>query len=344
MKILQAHKAGTPPYANHVIHLADRLNRLERWGRRLLGEQVMDGVSLFLRRGSCDAVVTADYRTALVYGMLNKLPGRRPVHVAKEFYFDERLLASRLRRGVYRWALNRLAGVVTNCSGERETYSRFLNLPVERFHFLPWPANLPPSAVDADDGYVFAAGRSFRDWGTLFAAARQVSAPFVVVAEREAVANLERPENVTLYCDVPREDYLRLLRQARVVAVPLRPTVRSIGQAVILEAMALGKPVVAVRAPGTVDYVSDGRTGLLCEPGQPDDLARQLRRLLEDDGLADRLGRAGLQAVEAVYNKARYSESMLALLQRLTGQEVRPSEVSVPVSRDPEESAARLLK
>lgn len=59
---------------------------------------------------------------------------------------------------------------------------------------------------------------------------------------------------------------------------------------VLVEAMAMGKPVVASNLPGVRSVFVDGEQGLLAEPAQPGDLARQLGRLIEDEPLLKRLG------------------------------------------------------
>jgi len=70
---------------------------------------------------------------------------------------------------------------------------------------------------------------------------------------------------------------------------------------VALEAMAAGRPVVASRIPGIMELIDDGKTGLLFEPGDHQDLARKVIRLLSDDALrADFAGRA-LAVVKAKY-------------------------------------------
>ena len=50
----------------------------------------------------------------------------------------------------------------------------------------------------------------------------------------------------------------------------------------VIEAMATGRPVVATRVGGMAEYLRDGDNALLCEPRQPDELARQIARLLDD--------------------------------------------------------------
>ena len=52
---------------------------------------------------------------------------------------------------------------------------------------------------------------------------------------------------------------------------------------VLLEAMAAGAPVVASRLPAFVDVTRGGRDAELFEPGDPDDAARTIARLLDDE-------------------------------------------------------------
>jgi glycosyltransferase involved in cell wall biosynthesis len=62
---------------------------------------------------------------------------------------------------------------------------------------------------------------------------------------------------------------------------------------VVIEAMAMGLPVVATRLGGTVDQVVDSVTGVLVPPGDADAIARALRPLVEDPPLRQRMGLAG---------------------------------------------------
>jgi glycogen synthase len=62
-----------------------------------------------------------------------------------------------------------------------------------------------------------------------------------------------------------------------------------------------GVPIVASRTGGIPDVVEDGRSGLLAEPGDADDFARAIARILGDESLADSL-RAGALARAAEYD------------------------------------------
>jgi phosphatidylinositol alpha-mannosyltransferase len=67
---------------------------------------------------------------------------------------------------------------------------------------------------------------------------------------------------------------------------------------VLVEAMAAGLPVVASDIDGWREVVRDGVDGLLVPPSDPRALAGAIRRVLDDHGLAGRLGRAGRERSE----------------------------------------------
>jgi glycosyltransferase involved in cell wall biosynthesis len=62
---------------------------------------------------------------------------------------------------------------------------------------------------------------------------------------------------------------------------------------VVIEAFARGRGVISTAAGGIVDLVDDGVQGILIPPGNEEALVDALRRVLTEDGLAERLGAAG---------------------------------------------------
>lgn len=67
---------------------------------------------------------------------------------------------------------------------------------------------------------------------------------------------------------------------------------------VVIEALAAGLPVVAADAPGNRDAVEDGHNGLLCQPRDPEDLARKLLALVRDAQFRDRLARNAAESAQ----------------------------------------------
>lgn len=62
---------------------------------------------------------------------------------------------------------------------------------------------------------------------------------------------------------------------------------------VVLEAMAVGKPVVATRHGGAIEQVADGASGFLVSPQDPGEMAAALARLVESPELRLKMGEAG---------------------------------------------------
>jgi len=91
-----------------------------------------------------------------------------------------------------------------------------------------------------------------------------------------------------------RDDAVRWIKGADLLVLP------SLWEGmpnVVLEAMALGTPVVATRVEGTREILSDGETGILVEPRDPRTLATAMTRVLSDQHLAARLVSAAREAV-----------------------------------------------
>ena len=87
---------------------------------------------------------------------------------------------------------------------------------------------------------------------------------------------------------------------------------------VLVEAMALSRPVVASRTGGITDLVEDGRNGLLVPPGDAGALADAILRLLGDAALRAAMGGEGRRRAE-IYSTERMVEKIEELYAMSTG-------------------------
>jgi phosphatidylinositol alpha-1,6-mannosyltransferase len=70
----------------------------------------------------------------------------------------------------------------------------------------------------------------------------------------------------------------------------------------LAEASACGLPVIAGQSGGLAEAVRDGETGFVVNPDESEGVATALKRLVDDQLLARRLGQAGRKAIETYYN------------------------------------------
>jgi glycosyltransferase involved in cell wall biosynthesis len=83
-----------------------------------------------------------------------------------------------------------------------------------------------------------------------------------------------------------RQDAVALMKHFDVLVLPSRT--EALG-GVLIEAMALGVPIVASSVGGIPEVVKDGETGLLIESSNPEDYAAAILRVLNDPPLAKRI-------------------------------------------------------
>jgi glycosyltransferase involved in cell wall biosynthesis len=147
-----------------------------------------------------------------------------------------------------------------------------------------------------------------RDAETLFRALARVHdvRPDVELVVQTA-SELTPPPGVVKIRHLPHLQLRELYATASLVAIATRPNLHVSGMTVSLEAMATGRPVVETRTPGMDDYVADGETGLLGEPGDAETLAAHMLALLDEPARAASMGEAGRRSVEQ-----RFSSEIMA--------------------------------
>lgn len=89
---------------------------------------------------------------------------------------------------------------------------------------------------------------------------------------------------------------------------------------VVIEAAAMGVPAVATRIVGLVDSVVDGETGILVPPRDVEALTEALFRMLSDESLRMRMGRAAQERARSLYNAGVVNRYLLDEYERLRRQ------------------------
>ena len=84
---------------------------------------------------------------------------------------------------------------------------------------------------------------------------------------------------------------------------------------VLLEALACGVPAVTTRVSAIPELIEPEETGLLAKPGDPEDLADQLERMLFDDELRAVVSRLGRERVAQRFRLERSVAHMAELLE-----------------------------
>jgi glycosyltransferase involved in cell wall biosynthesis len=231
--------------------------------------------------------------------------------------------ASAARRRLLRRSLQSAARVICLGAAQRDELVAELKLEPEHVLTLLIPVDtgfFAPRPDAADGRTILAVGKDLaRDYCTLFAGTRGLDADVRVVAHERNVEGLELPSNANVLMNLPFRSLRELYASAAVVVLPQRRDDYAYGSeggglTALLEAMAMGKPIVASDRAILRDYVDDGIDTLLVPPEDPDALRAAVGRVLGDDELARDLGAAARARVERSHTSRSFAAKLAPVL------------------------------
>lgn len=139
---------------------------------------------------------------------------------------------------------------------------------------------------------------------------------------REQITNNNISENVFFLGKRDNRETLDIISRCDVVVVP-HQWAKEFGPVILLEAMALGKPVITSKIGATEEFVVDGENGFLVSDFKNAGVfAEKLVRLLSDARLARQMGERGKSAVSFLTDNST-GEMLLNLYRKLMDQESR---------------------
>ena len=131
---------------------------------------------------------------------------------------------------------------------------------------------------------------------------------------RVQIRKLGMEKSVEILIGLKREEVAELMAAADVFVLP--SLVESFG-IVLLEAMAVGTPIVCTRTQGATEIVDDKVNGVMVQPADSDALADGILRVLNDSQLARGLRKNGLKVVQNRFSWKRTAKMTLELYERV---------------------------
>ncbi|TWU56881.1 D-inositol-3-phosphate glycosyltransferase [Rubripirellula tenax] len=267
------------------------VSSLKQW--RLMVAHVLQGTRLW--KPGNGYVTLFSQRPAILGALKMAWLAKRGPTVAWDFNLGS--TPGGIRQFLARMMLKKTDVFVVNSTHERHVYSKWLNLPIERFYFCHYqkPRIDLGERVPADPPYIAAVGSACRDYRTLAIAAEKLRIPTVIVCAPFQAEHIPKNDYVTVKTGQTAEQCHRLIQSATIHVVPLESDETCTGHVTVAEGMWLGTPIVTSNSIGLQDYVDDGNTTLGFQSGNVDQLTEKLSLLLGDRELRDRLSRAAYQ-------------------------------------------------
>ncbi|MDE8347121.1 MAG: glycosyltransferase family 4 protein [Acidocella sp.] len=219
----------------------------------------------------------------------------------------------RLRLHVLNYVLPRIDGVMVLTTRQKQYIEtkwptrapvQMIGHSVDTVFFRPQPVEL------AD--YVLSVGNDVsRDYKTLFEAVVPLQTRVKIRTSPSTVAHLEQPDNIEIIPKpLPFPDLRTLYAQARLVVIPLVETLNAGGISAVLEAAAMGKPMIVTHTAMLNDILKHGETCLTVPPGDPQALRDAIGAVLTNTDLAHRLGAAAREFAERTQSQPVFADRL----------------------------------
>lgn len=365
---MSAVAAGTAPrkdYAEIAARLnADLIDRryikshmATRVLERLVGVSATQALVAFRQRRRYDAIFCDGESVGILLGGLLRLARRRPRHG-----FIGHLLTTRLKSLLF-WLLRPQTGIdfiAVHSQRQLALSRKVIKSSRTQLILLPYQVDhtyWQPMTAVARRPTICSAGLEYRDYATFVRATDGLSIDVVIAASsrwsthRSALTGVKLPDNVS----VTSLDYLalrELYARSFCVVVPLLSVDNQAGVTTVLEAMAMGKPVIVTASPGQRDVirgqvwhaggptdevlggpeafgVSDEiarlETGLYVPPGDSEALRAAIEYFMANPDRAAALGAAGRVVAERLMSLDRFAETFAALIVGENGQHQQSS-------------------
>ena len=189
-------------------------------------------------------------------------------------------------------------------------------LPADRVFAKPHMLLPDPGIGPGSGGYALYAGRLVPEKGLHTLAKAWASLPDLTlrIAGTGPLSSIPWPPGITMDGHQSQADLHALLKNARVLIVP--SLWYEIGPLTILEAFACGTPVIASNLGSMAERVRHGYNGLLFRPGNPQDLARQVRWAFDHPEELRAMRANARREFEEKYTAERNYELLIAIYEQ----------------------------
>jgi glycosyltransferase involved in cell wall biosynthesis len=278
------------------------------------------------RHAEYDAVISWGERLTLAMLVQYQFAAVKKPHIAMMYQFEKpniRLPLAAFKRNLH--------AVVTWSSVQRRALIERIGYPAGRVYLIRHYVDqvfYSPRQVDEDT--FCAVGAEMRDYGTLLEALRGTDLRCHIAADhvripaglrflndrRVAIEDIAAAVggNVTVGRKTLPE-LRRLYARSRFVVVPLLPSDTDNGVTCILEAMAMGKPVICSRTRGQVDVIQDGVTGIYVPQGDPVALRAAIQSLWNEPQRSREMGQRARAYVEKYHTLEKFTADVRSAAQ-----------------------------
>lgn len=272
---------------------------LEKFEKNKIRFYVWQTLKVIHKLGKYDLIVSHGMQSGVVLSLWRRIFRTKAKHIV----FDIGAFNSAAEKGfalkMLQFASKSIDGIIYHTSSQIEYYKKVFPWVVDKSKFIRFGTDLdffnPIDIKDSEDKnqYMICVGYSKRDWTTLVKAYQKVNTKMKLRMIGHVEEGYKEISGIEQIPFVPIKELMSQIYNATFSVLPLESFNYSYGQMTLMQQMALGKCVLTARVPSLLDYIEDGKTAILYEPRNVDDLADKMKIILENDELNEKISLNG---------------------------------------------------
>lgn len=173
---------------------------------------------------------------------------------------------------------------------EEEKYYKKLSKNIKTY-FIPYCSDYFPKEYNPNEysNYIFTGGYTNRDYELVEKLAQQYPQEKFIIVASELNQMPSLSNNITLYKQLPREEFEELLSKSKIVLVPLKDNTGSSGQMLCISAMRNRKPIIYANVP-SINYYFTTESGYPYEVGNIESFKDAFQKCIDYPNISKKYG------------------------------------------------------
>ncbi len=301
---------------------------LESFEKNTLRFYIIQALKAIPKLNQYDLIVSHGMQSGVVISLWRRLWKGNIKHIV----FDIGSFASASESGfalkLMRFASKSIDKIIYHTSSQIEYYKKFFPWIIEKSNFVRFGADIDFFSSEklekarSEEEYIICVGYSKRDWKTLVDAYCQIDTSVKLRLVGHVIHDLEEIQGIEQIPFVPIRELINQISHAIFCVLPLEKFNYSYGQMTLMQQMALEKCVITARVPSLVDYVQEGKTAIMYEAGNVEDLCYKIKDCLTRREYVKTIGKNAREYLEVHCNEKKMADELEILYIQLLGEKV----------------------
>lgn len=274
---------------------------IEKFEKKVLRFHLLQALKAIPKLNKYDLIVSHGMQSGVVVSLWRRFFKGKSKHIVFDIGSFNSAAESGFALKLMQFASKSIDWIIYHTSSQIDYYEKFFPHIVNKSTFIRFGTDLEffsPAQLNVreDKGkYIICVGYSKRDWNTVVEAYKRLNTNIKLKLVGHIDEKFNGIEGIEQIPFIPIKDVINQIYNAKFCVLPLESFNYSYGQMTLMQQMALGKCVIAARVPSLVDYIEDGKTAIMYEPKNVDDLASKMQMVIENELLMKEVAQQGQQ-------------------------------------------------